>query len=202
MTVALSDVVLLAPMIAAEPDLTDWHALTDVLHRWHWARKPLASTINIMSVALYDLFSADGKYTCPLTVASPLRLPRTSDALIPYVRTQASALVICGPDVSSTLNAAGNAFEVRSRCSRGESLSSPRRVTTVDNVFTRTYEKILVLHQIRSYSLTISSPWQSTLSGFYSSIRGTSAFPGARNPSLHGPRWQSTLYCGSLPSGQ
>jgi squalene monooxygenase len=60
MTVALADVVLLAPMIAAEPDLTDWHALTDVLHRWHWARKPLASTINILSVALYDLFGADG----------------------------------------------------------------------------------------------------------------------------------------------
>jgi len=61
MTVALSDVVLLAPMIAAEPDLTDWHALTDVLHRWHWARKPLASTINILSVALYDLFGANGE---------------------------------------------------------------------------------------------------------------------------------------------
>jgi squalene monooxygenase len=60
MTVALADVVLLAPMIAAEPDLTDWHALTDLLHRWHWARKPLASTINILSVALYDLFGADG----------------------------------------------------------------------------------------------------------------------------------------------
>jgi squalene monooxygenase len=63
MTVALADVVLLAPMIAAEPDLADWHALTDVLHRWHWARKPLASTINILSVALYDLFGADGAYT-------------------------------------------------------------------------------------------------------------------------------------------
>ena len=62
MTVALSDVVLLAPMLAAEPDLADWHALTDVLHRWHWARKPLAATINILSVALYDLFSAEGAY--------------------------------------------------------------------------------------------------------------------------------------------
>jgi squalene monooxygenase len=62
MTVAFSDVVLLAPMIAAELDLTDWHALTEILHRWHWARKPLAATINILSVALYDLFSADDKY--------------------------------------------------------------------------------------------------------------------------------------------
>ncbi len=63
MTVALSDVVFLAPRIAAEPDLADWDALTDVLHRWHWARKPLAATINILSVALYDLFGAEGTYS-------------------------------------------------------------------------------------------------------------------------------------------
>ena len=60
MTVALSDVVLLAPMLVAVPDLADWHAVTEVLHRWHWARKPLAATINILSIALYDLFGADG----------------------------------------------------------------------------------------------------------------------------------------------
>lgn len=60
MTVALSDVVLLAPMLVAVPDLADWHSVTEVLHRWHWARKPLAATINILSIALYDLFSADG----------------------------------------------------------------------------------------------------------------------------------------------
>jgi squalene monooxygenase len=35
MTVALADVVLLAPMLAAQPDLADWYALTDVLHRRH-----------------------------------------------------------------------------------------------------------------------------------------------------------------------
>ena len=64
------------------------------------------------------------------------------------------------------------------------------------------YHENLVSHQIPSYSLTISFPWQSTLSGSYFSIRGMSASPGARNPSLHGPRWQSTLYCGSLPSAQ
>jgi len=65
MTVALADVVLLAPMIAAQPDLADWRAITDVLHRWHWARKPLAATINILSVALYDLFGADGACAYP-----------------------------------------------------------------------------------------------------------------------------------------
>ncbi|KAH9074782.1 squalene epoxidase-domain-containing protein [Lactarius deliciosus] len=62
MTVALSDVVLLAPMLVAVPDLADWHAVAEVLHRWHWARKPLAATINILSIALYDLFGADDQY--------------------------------------------------------------------------------------------------------------------------------------------
>lgn len=66
MTVALSDVVLLAPMLAAVPDLADWHIITEVLHRWHWARKPLAATINILSIALYDLFSADDQYLAVL----------------------------------------------------------------------------------------------------------------------------------------
>jgi hypothetical protein len=35
MTVALGHVVLFAPMIAAEPDLADGHALMDMHHRRH-----------------------------------------------------------------------------------------------------------------------------------------------------------------------
>jgi squalene monooxygenase len=71
MTVALSDVVLLALMIATELDFTDWHVLMEVLHQWHWARKPLAATINILSVALYDLFSAEGAYSMSYITAAP-----------------------------------------------------------------------------------------------------------------------------------
>lgn len=59
MTVALNDVVMVRDMISEVHDLSDWREVRDVLHRWHWARKPLASTINILSVALYDLFEAD-----------------------------------------------------------------------------------------------------------------------------------------------
>ncbi|KAI0272615.1 squalene epoxidase-domain-containing protein [Gloeopeniophorella convolvens] len=66
MTVALADVALLAPLLAAAPDLADAHALAELLHRWHWARKPLAATINILSVALYDLFGADDEYLAVL----------------------------------------------------------------------------------------------------------------------------------------
>ncbi|EEB94103.1 hypothetical protein MPER_07144, partial [Moniliophthora perniciosa FA553] len=40
-------------------DLSDWNKVKDVLQTWHWRRKPLSSTVNILSVALYDLFGAD-----------------------------------------------------------------------------------------------------------------------------------------------
>ena len=60
MTVALNDVVLLAQMLGKIENYHNWDQISDMLSRWHWDRKPLASTINILSVALYDLFGADG----------------------------------------------------------------------------------------------------------------------------------------------
>lgn len=67
MTVALSDVVqlsrLLTPLILDSSDsISDWSRVAMVLHDWHWTRKPLASMVNILSVALYDLFGADGRF--------------------------------------------------------------------------------------------------------------------------------------------
>jgi squalene monooxygenase len=35
--------------------------MKDVLDKWWWERKGLAATINIMSIALYDVFGADGE---------------------------------------------------------------------------------------------------------------------------------------------
>jgi squalene monooxygenase len=61
MTVALNDVVILTQLLGEIQDLSNWNHVSDALHHWHWKRKPLASTINILSVALYDLFRADGK---------------------------------------------------------------------------------------------------------------------------------------------
>jgi len=124
MTVALADVVLLAPMIAAELDLTNWHALTDVLHRWHWARKPLAATINILSVALYDLFSAEGAYSMS-QLHSGHTLPQfhTTLTFASYPRdVQTNTSPFYGQGASSISSAAVNASEVRSRCSQGELL--------------------------------------------------------------------------------
>lgn len=62
MSVALNDVVLLAQILGEVENYSDWDQISGALARWHWARKPLASTINILSIALYDLFGADGMY--------------------------------------------------------------------------------------------------------------------------------------------
>jgi len=59
MTVAFNDVVVLQDLLREVNDLGDWREISHVLHRWHWRRKQFASTINILSVALYDLFGAD-----------------------------------------------------------------------------------------------------------------------------------------------
>lgn len=61
MTVAFNDVVLLAHLLARVPDWTDWTAMQDMLGQYWLRRKALAGTINILSVALYDLFGADGE---------------------------------------------------------------------------------------------------------------------------------------------
>jgi 2-polyprenyl-6-methoxyphenol hydroxylase-like FAD-dependent oxidoreductase len=64
MTVALGDVALLAPALVAlgpgELGLGDWDRVRHVLQEWEDTRRPMASTINILSVALYDLFGAEG----------------------------------------------------------------------------------------------------------------------------------------------
>ncbi|KAI1789083.1 SE-domain-containing protein [Ganoderma leucocontextum] len=59
MTCAFNDVVILRDLLLDVKNLADWEEVSPVLNRWFWARKPLASTVNILSVALYDLFGAD-----------------------------------------------------------------------------------------------------------------------------------------------
>ncbi|KAJ7225978.1 squalene epoxidase-domain-containing protein [Mycena pura] len=59
MTVALNDIVALRPLLASVSDLSDWSQIQRALDQWFPDRKPLASTVNILSVALYDLFGAD-----------------------------------------------------------------------------------------------------------------------------------------------
>ncbi|CAE6496654.1 unnamed protein product [Rhizoctonia solani] len=72
MTVAFCDVVILQRLLSEYlasrgPDIyegvkstwSEWDELAGILKKWHWERKSLTSTINILSVALYDLFGAN-----------------------------------------------------------------------------------------------------------------------------------------------
>ncbi len=64
MTVALHDAVLLTSHLAPSdslPDLSDWETIRCRLQEWHWQRKHLAGVVNVLSIALYDLFGADGE---------------------------------------------------------------------------------------------------------------------------------------------
>lgn len=61
MTVALNDVVKLSEILLALPDFDDWDRVSRALNTWYWARKPLASTINLLSATLYGIFAQDGK---------------------------------------------------------------------------------------------------------------------------------------------
>lgn len=64
MTVALTDVVLLSELLAPSrvPYLNDTKAVLAAMKTFHWRRKNISSTINILAQALYALFAADSKY--------------------------------------------------------------------------------------------------------------------------------------------
>ncbi|CAE7174200.1 unnamed protein product [Rhizoctonia solani] len=72
MTVAFCDVVILQRLLSeylagrgadihegAKSTWSEWDELAGILRKWHWERKSLSSTVNILSVALYDLFGAN-----------------------------------------------------------------------------------------------------------------------------------------------
>ena len=68
MTVAFNDVVQLTDLLSkplstlSEDQPLEWDAVSDILAKWYRERVGHAATINILSVALYDLFGADGKH--------------------------------------------------------------------------------------------------------------------------------------------
>lgn len=61
MTVAFNDVVLLADLLAPEkvPSLGNLDAVQNAMDTFHWRRKRLTSIINVLAMALYNLFAAD-----------------------------------------------------------------------------------------------------------------------------------------------
>ena len=90
MTVALNDVVVLRDLLEKVNDFSDWKEMSRILHRWHWRRKPLASTINILSVALYDLFGADGTSWISVFEAAYTEPCFLSDEALEILRTGCS----------------------------------------------------------------------------------------------------------------
>ncbi|KAA8632728.1 hypothetical protein SMACR_00934 [Sordaria macrospora] len=61
MTVAFSDVVLLASLLHPDrvPNLADANAVEQAMKEFHWRRKAWTSIINTLAQALYSLFAAD-----------------------------------------------------------------------------------------------------------------------------------------------
>lgn len=73
MTVAFNDAVLLTHYLSAErlgegrEGLEDWGKVSEGLREWFWERKKVSGVINVMSMALYDLFGgADGELCASL----------------------------------------------------------------------------------------------------------------------------------------
>lgn len=66
MTVAFTDAVLLTQYLSELPPgragLRDWNAVSGKLREWFWERKKVAGVVNVLSMALYDLFGADGEF--------------------------------------------------------------------------------------------------------------------------------------------
>jgi squalene monooxygenase len=61
MTVALNDVVILSDLLAHIENFGNWDEISAVLRKWHHMRKPLAYTINVMSMSWAGLFAAEGE---------------------------------------------------------------------------------------------------------------------------------------------
>ncbi|KAJ7359095.1 squalene epoxidase-domain-containing protein [Mycena albidolilacea] len=56
-TVALNDVLILRSLLGALPDFKDRAQINRVVRQWHWRRKLVSSTVNILSAALYDVLT-------------------------------------------------------------------------------------------------------------------------------------------------
>ncbi|KAG2744634.1 squalene epoxidase [Suillus brevipes Sb2] len=108
MTVAFNDAVILSELLAQIESFGNWDEVSAVLRKWHHLRKPLASTINTMSMSWAGIFAAEGEafdimqegafkffgkgaeyYEEPMSLAagithSPLLLARSSLAIAFY----------------------------------------------------------------------------------------------------------------------
>lgn len=74
MTVALHDVVLLSDLLMDVENLGNWKEVSAVVEKWCNMRKPLASTINTMSMCWAGVFSGDCTFRQLFTFAKLMRI--------------------------------------------------------------------------------------------------------------------------------
>lgn len=67
MTVAFNDVVLLRELLSPQQvrDLGDVRRVKSQMKKFHWQRKNLSAVVNILAMALYELFAANGNSPPP-----------------------------------------------------------------------------------------------------------------------------------------
>ena len=77
MTVGFSDVLLLSKLLAPQrvPALEDTKAVARQMRTFHWRRKNGAAVINILAMALYSLFAADGMLASVSTIYLHISIP-------------------------------------------------------------------------------------------------------------------------------
>ena len=80
MTVGFSDVLLLSKLLAPRrvPALEDTKAVARQMRTFHWRRKNGAAVINILAMALYSLFAADGMLASVSTIYLHPPIPPSS----------------------------------------------------------------------------------------------------------------------------
>lgn len=62
MTVALHDVVVLSDLLANVENFGHWSEVSDILQKWHYIRKPIASSINTTGMCLAGIFADDSMF--------------------------------------------------------------------------------------------------------------------------------------------
>lgn len=85
MTVAFNDVVLLRELLSPEnvADLADVGRVKAQMKKFHWRRKNLSAVVNILAMALYQLFAANGNVSIPPPPPPPFPLSIPSSFLSP-----------------------------------------------------------------------------------------------------------------------
>lgn len=118
MTVAFNDAMILTEMLGGgnqvgslTPDsrgpvaLDDWLNVSERLEEWHWKRKSTASCINVLAMALYSLFGADGKISSLLALGRPrLTVPHSQTTTWRCSRRAASSTLSAVATASRALS--------------------------------------------------------------------------------------------------